>query len=152
MFYITNTKAIADLENTVLESNGSTLINVTSDRWGETGRNGGDFTFRARNQQLKGDVLANNLSSISLQLEDGASWTGSLNKDNAAQKAAISLTQKAAWTLTADSYVASLEDQQTDFSNINSNGHNIYYETDQAKSLGGKTYTLNGGGKLTPAK
>ena len=150
MFYITNTKAVATLENTILDSNGTTLINVTSDHWGATGKNGGDFTFTARNQKLNGDALANSISSITMQLEDGALWEGSFNKDNAAKTAAIVLSSKASWSLTADSYVTSLIDNTADFSNIKSNGHTIYYDADTDKALAGKTYNLKDGGKLTP--
>lgn len=39
----------------------------------------------------------------------------------------------------------------TKITNITGNGHNVYYSTSANPSLGGKTYTLAGGGKLIPA-
>ncbi len=148
MFYITNTKAIASLENTVLSSKGTTLIQVTSDRWGRMNANGGNFTFTAKNQKLQGDILANSLSDIYLKLNEGTSWTGAFNKDKEAHKADITLDADAIWELTADSYVNVIKDAAIDFNNIKSNGHSIYYNSDVNKSLKSQTYSLNGGGKL----
>lgn len=150
MFYITNTTAVASLENTVLSSNGTTLIQVTSDHWGRTKKNGGDFTLQAKHQQLQGDILANIISEIHLKLNENTSWNGAFNKDNQANIADIELAADAFWELTADSYVNVIKDAATDFSNIRSNGHSIYYDSDSNKKLHGKTYSLNGGGTLTP--
>ena len=76
MFYVTNTKAVASLTNTVIESpSNKNLIEVTSDRWGTEGSNGGDFEFTAAKQSLKGDVVANNISTVSVSLTNGSNWT-----------------------------------------------------------------------------
>ena len=48
MFFITNTRATANLERTVLKQSGAVLVNVTSSRWGKTGANGGDFTLNTK--------------------------------------------------------------------------------------------------------
>ena len=53
-------------------------------------------------------------------------------------------------TLTDDAYVTTLADAATGYTNITSNGHNIYYNADAADDLGGRTYALPGGGKLMP--
>ncbi len=150
MFYVTNTKAIAFLENTVLDSNGTVLVQVTSDRWGRTGANGATFTLQTQSQQLTGDILANNLSSINLEFSKNTVWKGALNKDNADHMANIHLAADACWELTADSYISTLEDAADDFHNIKSNGHTIYYDTTSATNLKGQTYALTDGGKLTP--
>jgi hypothetical protein len=150
MFYITNTKALASLENTALNSKGTTLIQVTSDHWGRTNANGGNFTFEAKNQQLQGDILANSLSDIYVKLNDGTSWTGAFNKDHEAHTADITLATDACWELTADSYVNVINDAAIDFNNIKSHGYSIYYNSDSNKKLKDQTYSLNGGGKLIP--
>ena len=148
MFYITNTKATATLENTQLVQNGDTLVNVTSGQWGKTDKNGGNFTLNATNQTLKGKILANNISQVTLNLKDHAVWTGSLNEDYAADQANISLTRQAAWNVTSDSYVTTITDETKDFSNIIGNGHTVYYSKADNPSLQGKTFNLRNGGKL----
>ena len=150
MFYITNTTAKATLENTTLNQSGDILVKVTSDRWGSAGKNGGDFTLNAQNQQLKGQILANNISKVTLNLGEGSTFSGTINNDNQAEAANISLTKGASWQLTADAYVTTITDEQTDFSNIASNKHNIYYDKKSNPSLNGKTINLPGGGKLKP--
>ena len=150
MFYITNTTAKATLENTALNQSGDILVKVTSDRWGSSGKNGGDFTLNAKNQQLTGRILANNISKVTLNLGEGSTFNGTINHDNQADAANISLTKGAQWQLTADAYVTTITDEQADFGNIASNKHNIYYDKQSNPSLNGKTINLPGGGKLKP--
>ena len=152
MFYITNTQAEISLENTTLHSpHTDTLIELASDRWGQTGSNGGDLTFTAAHQQLSGDVMANCLSQVRLTLRDNTSWTGALNHERTAKEASLSLDASSHWTLTADSWVTSLSDKDTNFSNIQSNGHILYYDASVSTSLKHQTFSLPGGGQLKPA-
>ena len=148
MFYITNTTATANLESTQLIQDGDVLIQAASDRWGNEGKNGGTFTMNAINQELKGKILGNNISQITLNLQGGSHWTGSFNEDYAADKAALNLAKDAVWDVTANSYLTTFSDADSTFSNINSNGHKIYYDKKENPALGGKTYKLPGGGKL----
>ena len=150
MFYITNTTAKATLENTALNQSGDILVKVTSDRWGSSGKNGGDFTLNTKNQQLNGQILANHISKVTLNLGEGSTFNGTINHDNQADAANISLTKGAKWQLTADAYVTTITDEQADFGNIASNKHNIYYDKQSNPSLNGKTISLPGGGKLKP--
>ena len=151
-FDITNTTAEATLENTQLKQAGDILVKVTSDRWGAEGKNGGDFTLNAQNQQLKGQILANNISKVALNLGENSSFQGTINSDNQAESAKVSLSKGASWQLTADAYVTSITDEASDFSNINSNKHNIYYDKNSNPGLNGKTIHLPGGGKLQPMR
>lgn len=150
MFYITNTTAKATLENTTLNQSGDILVKVTSNRWGSSGKNGGDFTLNAKNQQLNGQILANNISKVTLNLGEGSVFSGTINNDNQAEAANIHLTKNAQWQMTADAYVTTISDEQADFSNIASNKHNIYYDKASNPILNGKTISLPGGGKLKP--
>lgn len=148
MFYITNTTAAASLENTTLNQTGDILVKVTSDRWGSEGKNGGDFTLNAKNQKLTGQILANNISKVTLNLESGSNFTGTINNDYQADAAHVTLAQDAVWNLTADAYVTTISDAQQDFANIQSNKHNIYYDKSANPDLKGETIKLPGGGKL----
>lgn len=152
MFYITNTTAEATLENTQLNQSGDILAKVTSDRWGTPEKNGGDFTLNAQNQTLNGQILANNISKVTLNLKAGSTFNGSINQDYQADAASISLTKSAVWNLSADAYVTTITDELADFGNINSNKHNIYYDKASNPDLKGQTIDLPGGGKLTPAR
>ena len=152
MFFVTNTKAKASLENVELQQQGSVLVNVAAGRWGTTGANGGDFTLSAQKQVLTGDVKADSLSSMTLQLGEAADYEGAFNAENTAKNAAITLAAAAKWTLTSDAYVTTIEDAAKDYKNIASNGHNIYYDAAADTALGGKTYALPGGGRLLPKK
>ena len=149
MFYVTNTTAEASLKHTqLIQAGGSrTLVQVTSDRWGVTDQNGGNFTLNAENQLLEGAVLANRISQVTLNLGDDAVFSGSVNPDNQADSMVVNLKSGATWELTEDSYVTKLVDEDGSFSNIKSNGHNIYYSKAE-NSFGGKTIKLPGGGKL----
>lgn len=148
MFYITNTTAVANLENTQLCQAGDVLVKATSDRWGSEDKNGGIFTLNACNQQLNGKILANNISQVTLNLGSGANWTGSFNEDYQADKAVLQLSKDAVWHVTADSYLTVMNAEDSTFANIQSNGHKIYYDKNANPALGGKTYGLPGGGKL----
>jgi hypothetical protein len=74
-------------------------------------------------------------------------FSGSVNPDNQADSMVVNLKSGATWELTEDSYVTTLVDEDGSFSNIKSNGHNIYYSK-AGNSFGGKTIKLPGGGKL----
>lgn len=150
MFYITNTTAQATLENTQLNQSGDILVKVTSDRWGSAGKNGGDFTLNAKNQNLNGQILANNISKVTLNLNDGSNFIGTINNDRQAKTASVNLTKGAYWTLTADAYVTIITDEQADFSNITGNKHTIYYDKESNPSLNGQTISLPGEGSLKP--
>ena len=150
MFFVTNTTAKASLQNVELLQQGATLVNVAAGRWGASGSNGGNFTLTAKDQVLTGAVKADNISSVTLNLDEGADYEGMFNSEDTAKSAAITLAKTAKWSLTGDAYVTTLTDAVKGYKNIASNGHIIYYDKDAASDLGGRTYALPGGGKLTP--
>lgn len=152
MFYVTNTQAEAVLENTELNFSSGILINVTSDRWGKQNANGGDLTLTGIRQKLTGDILANNLSTVKLNLTQHTTLTGAVNKENTAKMVIVNMDADSFWNVTGDSYVTVLNDADQTFSNIAANGHTIYYNADEAANnwLGGKTYYFADGGKIVP--
>ncbi len=81
MFYFTNTKASVVLSNTTLDfdSDAAALITAAgndSNSWGQAGSNGATVTFTGRNQELKGNVSVDTISSVTLNLFDSSTWTG----------------------------------------------------------------------------
>lgn len=102
---------------------------------------------------LSGSLLALNQSKISWSLTDHSSWTGAGETGKGTAYLAVALDTTSTWVLTADTTLQNFTDQDSTFSNIQSNGFSIYYSktADMNKYLDGKTYQLNGGGKLQPS-
>ena len=86
--------------------------------------------------------------AMSILLYAGFSSADAINSDNQAKTANLTLAATATWTLTADAYVTTFSDAQADYSNIQSQGHNIYYSKASNPKLNGKTIPLPGGGQL----
>lgn len=154
MFYVTNTQAEVTIENTDLNFPSGVLINVTSDRWGKEDANGGDLTFTGIRQKLVGNILANSISRITVNLTKKTSLCGAINKDKTAKMATLNMDINSSWDVTDDSYVTILTDADQTLSNINTNGHSIYYNANKAENnwLGGKTHHFADGGIIAPLK
>ena len=95
--------------------------------WGNEGSNGGDVTFKATDQTLKGDIELDKISTLDLSLT-GSTYKGTINGDNSAKSVTLSLDKKSKLTLTGDSYVTSLEDADSSYSNIDFNGYTLYVD------------------------
>ena len=125
--YVNNTTAEADLTgNTILMPNTTTLVKAAADsRWGKDGENGGHLTLRASNQELSGNNVADSISTIALDMANGSSLVGAINTDNTAKEVTVKLSKDSTWTLTGDSYVKSLTNEDTTGSNIHLNGYKL---------------------------
>ncbi|WP_411343725.1 stalk domain-containing protein [Paenibacillus sp. WLX1005] len=152
IFYSTNTDAVINLTNADVTGASGTLLQAQADKWGTTGSNGAIVTLNANNQELSGNVIGDSLSTITLKLATGSTWSGALNSDQKLKSATLKLDATSSWNVTANSYVTALTDSDTTLANINDNGHTIYYDADNSANswLNGKTVTLQDGGKLTP--
>ena len=154
-FYITNTNAKARLENTKLEFDSGILVQVSGNSgergWGRPGSNGGSFELTLDGQQASGNIVCDAISTMTLNLENGSSFTGAIN--TARQGAAgIKIAENAVWSVTADSYIGSFIDSDTSYRNIHTNGHTVYYDKTEPQNLylGSKTIDLPDGGRLVP--
>ncbi|MFN8519567.1 MAG: hypothetical protein U0667_09340 [Chloroflexota bacterium] len=151
LFYVTNATGIITLTDVDVTAGSGVLVQAAADSWGTTGSNGGHAVVTASGETLTGDLVADDISSISLMLTDASTWTG------AADSAAISLDATSSWVVTADSVLTTLSDQGgvsgSTITNITGNGHTVTYDAslDGNAWLAGGTYTLSGGGTLTPA-
>lgn len=120
MFYLTNTSANIILKNTELDFDSSQAALITacgndSNNWGQAGSNGATVKVKAINQTLEGDIVADTISSISLTLTKGSTWTGSAviqDNDSASTttESPISITvgKKSNWIVTGDCTVSNL--------------------------------------------
>lgn len=125
--YVNNTTAEVDLSNNAISMpNTSTLVKVAADsRWGKTGENGGHLTLRTSNQELSGNIMADSISTIALDMTNGSSLVGAVNTDNTAKEVTVKLSKDSNWILTGDSYVKSLSNEDTTGSNIQLNGYKL---------------------------
>ena len=125
--YVNNTTAEADLTgNTILMPNTTTLVKAAADsRWGKDGENGGHLTLRASNQELNGNIVADSISTVALDMTNGSSLVGAVNTDNTAKEITMKLSKDSTWTLTGNSYVKSLTNEDTTGSNIHLNGYKL---------------------------
>ena len=155
LFYVTNTTGHITLNGVDVTTASGILIQAEgNDRWGTSGSNGGTVVLVADAQTLSGDLAADNISSISVTLQNGSSLTGAINAENTANEINLILDSSSTWTVTADSYLSFLTDPDgisgTSITNIIGNGYTVYYNATLCTELGGQTYTLSGGGTLAP--
>lgn len=126
MFFITNTDAIINLENTTLSYGSNILISAKgTSEWGTSNSNGGNLTFNANNQTLVGNIEVDNISTLTLNLT-ASSYKGIINENNEGKSIVVKLDSNSEITLMGDSYVIELEDEDTTYSNINFNGYKLY--------------------------
>jgi hypothetical protein len=152
LFYITNTNSIIELKGADLTATSGTFLTASADRWGNTGSNGGVVTLKAENETLNGNITCDNISSVTVILQNSSDLTGYMNTENTAGSMSLTLDSTSTWNVTGNSYLTSLTDEDSSLSNIKDNGYDIYYNADDSANgwLEGKTFTLTDGGKLTP--
>jgi len=152
LFYSTNTNAVFNLSGVELTGSSGNLLTASADRWGTEGSNGATVAFNANRQELNGNITCDNVSSITVTLQNGTTLTGAINAENTAGIMALDIDSSSTWNVTGTSYLTTLTDDDSTLSNINDNGYTIYYDSSNSANswLDGKTYDLNGGGKLTP--
>ena len=153
MFFITNTDAVINLENTKLNYGSNQLVTVSGNdgEWGSQRSNGGNLTFNATNQTLNGNISVDNISTASFILKS-STLTSTINSKNNAKEVNLSLDSSSKWVVTGDSYVTTLTLENNDLSLIEDNGYTIYYDASANSWLNGQTITLSNGGTLTPIK
>ena len=125
--YVNNTTAEVDLSNNAISMpNTNTLVKAAADsRWGNAGENGGHLTLRASNQALSGNIVADSISTVALDMTNGSSLVGAVNTNNSAKEVTLKLSKDSSWTLTSDSYVKSLTNEDTTGENIHLNGYKL---------------------------
>lgn len=126
--FVTNTKATISLTNNKIINNDSTgaFLRIQSGKWGRSGSNGGDVTLNANNQIINGDIFVDNISTLNMKLTNGSNYTGKINGNNTAKNITLSLDSTSKIKLTGDTYVTTLEDADSSYSNINFNGYKLY--------------------------
>ncbi|MCR4821863.1 MAG: hypothetical protein K5873_03210 [Treponema sp.] len=156
-FYVTNTKAVVNLEKTKLLGNSDILIlasgNDSIRGWGRKGSNGGQLEFNLLNQDAKGDIEVDEISSVKLNIGKKSSYSGTVNGKKTG-KADVFIEKTGKLEITGDSYFNKFADSDESYKNIKSKGHVIYYNKNLEENsyLKGRTILLSDGGKIAPAE
>lgn len=126
--YVTNTTAKITLENNTITNNDTSgnFLRIQKDSWGKEGSNGGNVTLQMKNQAATGNIVVDGISTLDMTMSGGSSYTDTINGDNSAKSIKLALSADSQITLTGDSYVSSLDDADSSYSNINLNGHKLY--------------------------
>ena len=126
--YVTNTTATINLENNTIVNNDSTgnFLRAQKDSWGNSGSNGGNVTLKMTNQKAEGNIVIDSISTLNMQMMEGSYYEGTINGANEAKSIELKLDSTSKIKLTGDSYVTSLEDADTTYSNIDFNGYKLY--------------------------
>ena len=127
-FYVTNTNAYIYLENNDIVNTDSSgnFVRIKKDSWGNEGSNGGDVTLVMKSQSVTGNIVVDEISSLDMSLKSGSSYEGVINGDNSAKSLKLSLSKDSKIKLTGNSYVTSLSDDDSSYSNIDFNGYKLY--------------------------
>ena len=134
LFYVTNTHCVLTLSGVTLRNEDADACllrvvgNSASHGWGTAGANGAQVEFTADAQTLEGDIVVDTVSTLSLTLKNGSSFTGTVNiienaegGDAVSDNAVVTVESGCTWTLTGDCTITSLINNGT----INFSGHTI---------------------------
>lgn len=124
--FVTNTKATINLENNIIINNSGDFLRIQTGKWGKSGSNGGTVTLNAINQEIKGDIIVDNISTLDFSLNSGSYYEGTINSENTAQNIILKLDSNSKIKLTGDSYITELIDEDSSYSNIDFNGYKLY--------------------------
>ncbi len=126
-FYVTNTTATINLENNKIINNDSTgyFLRIQKDSWGNSGSNGGSVTLNLTNQEANGNIAVDSISKLTMNIKNNSSFKGSINNSNEGE-VSITIDKTSTITLTANTYIKSLTNEDTTNSNINLNGYKLY--------------------------
>lgn len=128
-FYVTNTTATINLENSKIINNDSAgnFLRIQKDSWGNTGSNGGTVTLNLTNQSTTENIVVDSISSLSMNLKNNSSFSGAINSENAGE-VSLTLDSSSTLTLTGDTYIKTLTNADATNSNVNLNGYKLYID------------------------
>ncbi len=134
MIYVTNTHCVLTLSGVTLKNEDADGVllrvvgNSASHGWGTAGSNGAQVEFTADGQVLTGDIVVDTISTLTMKLTNGSTFTGVISiVDNAeggtavSDNAVVTIDSGCTWTLTGDCTLTSLTNNGT----INFNGYTI---------------------------
>ena len=142
IIFVTNTNTVITLENNTITNNDSdgAFLKATTAKWGTSGSNGGNVTLNMTNQKVSGDFIIDNISTLALTMKSGSSLIGSIDKENQAKNITLTMSSDSVLSLTADTYLDSLTNDDSTNMNIYSNGRYKLYVAGKEISINSDTY------------
>ena len=136
MFYNTNSTAIIALNGVTLVNSCDTLVRCIKGSWGaSTASSGGITDLTVTGQTMTGLIYVDASSSLSLTLNSSSAYTGRINTANLAGSAKVTIDSSSTWTLTGDTYLTSLTDSNTNYSNISVGRYKLYVNNVLVKEI-----------------
>lgn len=117
---------ILQIQNYLTEATLFSLSKELPNGGGQSGSNGGTVKLNASKQTLTGNISLDKLSTLTMKLSNSSTYTGTINAKNSAKKISLTLDSSSKIKLTGDSYVTSLNDADSSYSNIDFNGYKLY--------------------------
>ena len=145
VIFVTNTNTEITLENNEIINNDSdgVFLKATTAKWGNSGSNGGNVTLNMINQKVSGDIIIDSISTLDLNLKNNSILVGSIDNLNQAKKISLTLSSDSILSLTADTYIDSLTNEDNTNSNIYSNGKYKLYVNGKEVTINNSSYDSN---------
>ena len=121
LFYTTNTESVFTIRNVAIEQaeDSEYFLKATGNSnargWGKSGANGADCVFTAISQEMKGDVIWDSISTLTMYITGGSELTGAVLDDESNAGSGgdgycrVVIDAESTWVVTADSTVTTLE-------------------------------------------
>ena len=127
MFYITNTKANINLKSSTFNFGSGILFDISGqNQWGNEGSNGGDVNLTTTDEDLKGNINVDSISSLNFNLKS-TSFEGAINSTG---NTSVVIDEGSSWSLTEDSNITSLDNHGS----VNLNGHTLLVNGESFKN------------------
>ena len=145
--YVTNTTATISLSNNEIVNNDGDFLRIEAAAWGTSGSNGGNVTLNLTNQETNGNTIVDKVSTLSMNMTKSL-YEGSINNENTAKSVSLKLDSDSVVLLTGDTYLTSLDNEDSDNLNIYLNGYSLYVNGKKVSANTG-TYSKDGSKKTT---
>ena len=115
IFCVTNTTTEITLSGVSITNNDSSgnFLRAEGQEWGTSGSNGGTVTLNASGQDMAGNVIVDDSSSLTLNMTDSSTFSGAINPSGQEGTVNVVIESGSTWTLTGNSYVTSLTNNGT---------------------------------------
>lgn len=77
-------------------------------------------------QRATGNIVIDSISTLDMTMKSNSYYEGTINTENSAKNITLKLDTTSQIKLAGDSYVTSLEDSDSSYSNIDFNGYILY--------------------------
>ena len=141
IIFVTNTTTVINLENNEIVNNDSdgVFLKATTAKWGNQGSNGGNVSLNMTNQKVNGDIIIDSISTLDMTMKENSVLIGAIDKENQAKNINLTMSKDSILSLTSDTYLDTLTNEDNTNSNIYSNGYKLYVSGSEV-SINNDTY------------